>query len=192
MESNLGTVANSEAPAIQTGRAFSLEQVISMQAEFKRTAQYTPLGRIMTIILMMRDGEKCPPPDTDVWGRSIELERRGPMLALSRDQMHLICVGNFPLVLPDTVDPRDTSQRLKQRYADRSDKHLRGTNYVIFEPIYQLLADPLGVELPGANVARPPLVIDFKADSFGNEPALLIDSENGEGYIANGAFDLHA
>ena len=162
-----------------------------MQREFKRTGNYLPLGRIMTCIFERLEGEKCPPPDTDIWGRSLEYDRSGPLLALSPDRFHLLVIGAFPLQLPDVPDPKNqTGPRIPQRYADRSDKHLRGTDFVIFEPLFQLLADPVGVELPGTASARPPLVVQFRADGYGQYPALLIHSANGDGYIANGAFEL--
>jgi hypothetical protein len=188
----LGTRPQKAAPAILTGRPFSVDQIIQFQTEFKRTHAYQPLGRIMTIIFERLEGEACPPPGTDVWGRSLDYDgnRSGPMLALSGDHMHLLCIGQFPMQLPDVPDPQDNARRIPQRYRDRSDKHLDGTNLIVFEPVYQLLADPLGVEAPGSGIARPPLIAQFRADTFGHHPALLIDAQNGDGWIVGGAFEL--
>jgi hypothetical protein len=188
-----GSAAAGGAPAIIPGQVFSLDQVIGLQQEFKRTGAFTPLARLMTVIFIMRDGERCPDPGTDIWGRSLEFGVEGPLLAVSADGMHLLTIGNFPLRLPDVPNPSQDPQappRIPQRYADRSDKHLSGTSYAIFEPIYQLLGDPVGVELPGLGPTRPPLVANFRPDGFGKEASLLIHTETGEGFLCHGSYSF--
>jgi hypothetical protein len=181
-----------QAPGIISGRPYSLDQIIEMQREFRRTGQFRPLGRLMTAIFERLEGEKCPEPGTDVWGRSLEFGDGGPLIGLSADGFQLIVRDAFPLVLPDTPDPQAespaTAPRLKQRYADRSDKYLRGGEFVIFEPLYQFLLDPISILLPGQGGAPPPIILTFQTDSFGNQPAMLINAENGEGFIPFGAW----
>jgi hypothetical protein len=160
--------------------------------------EYMRLGRLVLLIFdpdaMIRPD---PGPDRKIWPNynSIDWQgnpdKPGPWLSLSKRQEDLLLTGNdggFLGAVPHPPDIRDNSGTVaidrEQRYRDRTVEHLRGTNFLVIEPVAEIIYKPVGI--PSWCKIR------VMPDHMGKGMTFLIDPETREGHLIGGVFIIGA
>jgi hypothetical protein len=164
----------------------SIEDRLKIQRERVQRAEFLPLGKLITVVLEPARDANLPPRDqTKVWGVRLDWMGMGPMLGLSLDQQDLLITTPVPplpkIVDPqwkptDSVEPPYISQPLEERASGR----LRGTNFVVLQPVAQIL-----YRMAGNPAFR---MISGQAGADGTHLALLIDPSSGQGHFYGGRF----
>jgi len=170
---------------------------IYRQRDLIRKREYVRLGRLVLLIFdheqMVRPncGERkiWPAPNALDWQGSDE--RPGPWIALAKNQEDLLLFGNgghYLGAVPHPPDIRDVTGPVavdrEQRYRDRTIEKLKGTGFLIIEPVHQIIYKPLGV---------PSWIkIRVMPDYRGRRMSFLIDPIAKEGHLTGGAFLIGA
>ena len=170
---------------------------IDRQRDLIRKKEYTRLGRLVLLIFdheqMVRpncgDRQIWPAPNALDWQGSDE--RPGPWLGLSKSHEDLLLYGNcghYLGAVPHPPDIRDVTGPVavdrEQRYRDRTIEKLKGTNFLVIEPVHEIIYKPVGV----ASWVKIRVLPDYR----GNRMCFLIDPKTKEGHLVGGAFLIGA
>ena len=167
--------------------AFTLEDQLKLQRERVQRGEFTPLGRLVKVILEpARDAPLPPREQTRVVGVSMDWQRLGPTLGLSLDQRDLLIISPVPPLprIPDvTWKPAkagDDAPLIEQRYENFTNARVKNSTFLVFSPVAQILFRMLS-----APAFR---MIKGSAGFDGTQLTLLIDPTTGEGHFYGGRF----
>jgi len=190
--------------------AFTLEDQLKLQRERVQRGEFTPLGRLVKVILEpARDAPLPPREQTRVVGVSMDWQRLGPTLGLSLDQQDLLIISPVPPLprIPDVTwkappfpqvrDPNwkstgpaplivDPSYKapdaplIEQRYENFTNARVKNSTFLVFSPVAQILFRMLS-----APAFR---MIKSSAGFDGTQLTLLIDPTTGQGHFTGGRF----
>lgn len=170
---------------------------IYRQRSLLKGKEYMRLGRLVMLIFdpagMHRpptNGRKLLPAFNALDWQGDPM-RPGPWLGLSSDQRDLLLYGDdggFLRAVPHPPDIRDTTGPVavdvEQRYRDRTTEKLKNTNFMLIEPVNEIVYKPFGVPTW--------CKIRVMADHYGKHMSFLIDPGAGEGHLVGGVFIIGA
>ncbi len=184
--------------------------MLDYDAELIRTGQCLPIGR-MSRVAIGPSADYTPPPNDPIiakYGRMIDL--RNTFLPIAQSLDRTIVLVTSPLLdrdgrvtLPSLPDPtwepekwtedevkdavlrdpvKDMPHMVEQRLEDRTNQRLKGTGYMIFQPVLRITYQ---VEL---DKKFQPLEwrISFRPDSSGRHCAFLVHEHTGECHFVFG------
>jgi hypothetical protein len=186
------------------GRAFgiqspslSLEERIKHQRNIVLRKEQKRLGRLVMVIFdplgmhrpVVTDRKLLPAFNALDWQG--DPMRPGPWLGLSSDQQDLVLYGedgHFLGAVPHPPDVRDTTGPVavdvEQRYRDRTTEKLRNSNFLLIEPVNEIIYKPFGI----GSWSK----IKVLADHHGRHMSFLIDPGAREGHFIGGRFIIGA
>jgi hypothetical protein len=191
---------------MSSATAFSFEELVKLHRGMVQRGQGKRIGRMIKIVL----GEipqgvtlKISPTEIAREGRTLDWFERGPLLALSPGDVDLL-VASPVLPLPDKPDPAWTAPLVeqaeiekavaasghwtppraplvKQLPEDRGARKIKGANILLFEPVYQVLFRPEGINVFGCVQA-------MTDDASGTVMTFAWNFDEGAGYFYGGRF----
>jgi hypothetical protein len=187
--------------------------ILAWQKERVNTSDYEMIGRVWVVVLEAASGAAVPGKAiTNTQGLRLEFygnSKRGhslmPRIAQSRDRSTLLLLDPITRAdgtagLPDIPDPEwvpeiptedevtgdykpKATPMLKQELAQRARGQLKGTRFLVFGPVAQVLIRPEGVaEGWFANCTGDA--------ATGKQMELLIDQDTGEAYFFGGKYRI--
>ncbi len=180
----------------------AVADVIQVRRDRVRMGQYRPLGRLITVVLEAARDAQIPHAEAGVLGVRLDWGTIGPPLGISYDGVDLLVVAVVP-PLPDIPDPywqpaalpdvpsveqvaawrAQRPPMIPQRLMDRASARVRGSNFLVFQPVAQVLFKPEGVPLFS-------VITGYTDDFSGTKLALLIDPMTGEAHFYGGRFRI--
>lgn len=185
---------------------FSVESLIELHRGFIQRGQYRRLGRMIKIVLGEVPADvplKLSPEEIATEGRTLDWFRDGPLLGLSPADVDLLCLSPLP-ALPDKEQPGfkpptatqaeieaavvehgkwspTRAPLVRQLPEDRGARKMRGANILFFEPVYQVLFRPEGINVFGC--------ITMRSDPASSTvPTFVWDFDHAQGYFYGGRF----
>lgn len=189
----------------------SVGDILKYQLECVRTGQFEYLGKIKCIVLEAAAGANLPAAAvTNRVGLRLDFYNEGPALAQTLDRSQLLFVS--PIVradgragLPDIPDPdwkppiftptqamiegkeaypaAPVAPMIPQRLEERATGLLKGTNFLVFEPVAQVLIHPEGI-------ADYWLIEGRAHQGTGTHLALIVDRVTGQAHFYGGMFRI--
>jgi hypothetical protein len=186
--------------------AFGIEQLMELHRGFVQRGEGKRLGRLVKIVLgeVPRDVTlNLSREEILREGRTLDWFDQGPLIGLSPGDVDLLVMS--PVTpLPDKPDAAfvapvatqeqinkaiaesgkwnpDRAPLVKQVPEDRGARRITGTNIIFFEPVYQVLFRPIGVNVFGCVQA-----LDDPASS--TKMTFVWDFDTGNGYFYGGRF----
>jgi hypothetical protein len=182
---------------------FSIEELIKLHRDFVNRGQFRRLGKMIKIVLgeVPKDVPlRLSPEEIATEGRTLDWFGDGPALGLSPQDVDLLLLSPvFPL--PDKPRPGwkqpvatqaeieatvggwkpPAAPLVKQLPEDRGARRIRGTNILIFEPVYQVLFRPEGINVFGCVEA-------LTDPSSGTVPTFAWDFDSAHGFFYGGRY----
>jgi hypothetical protein len=186
--------------------AFGVEDLMKLHAGFVQRGQFRRIGRLVKIVF----GEIPAGVDLRISrdeilreGRTLDWFDQGPLLGLSQGDIDLLVTT--PLVpLPDKPDSSfkesaATQQEIERAIAttgkwrpaqaplvkqipeDRGARRIKGSNILVFEPVYQVLFRPIGINVFGCVQA-------FEDPGSATKMTFLWDFDKASGFFYGGRF----
>ncbi len=176
--------------------------VIQLRRDRVRRGEYRPLGRMITVVIEAARGAQVPQAEAAVFGVRLDWGTAGPPLGISYDSVDLLVLAAVPPLpdipdpgwqrpgLPDDATPKQVARwralqppMIQQRLADRASARVRGSNFLVFHPVAQILFKPEGVPLFS-------VISGMTDETSGTKLALLIDPMTGEAHFYGGRFRI--
>jgi hypothetical protein len=185
--STVGRAFGIQSPQLDLQTRINHQRRILMLKEQKR------LGRLVMIIFdpagmhrpVVTDRKLLPAFNALDWQGNPE--RPGPWLGLSADHQDLLLYGNdggFLGAVPHPPDVRDATGPVavdvEQRYRDRTTEKLRNSNFLLIEPVNEIIYKPFGI----ASWCKIRVLENY----HGRHMSFLIDPNTGEGHLVGGRF----
>ena len=174
-----------------TTTTFSVEDRLTVQRDCVRQGKYMPLGRLVCVVLEAARDANTPPRDiTKVYGVRMDWLSTGPLIGVSLDFHDLLIATPLP-PLPKIPNPAwvpsgnggAKTPYIEQRWEDFASGRLRGTNFLLFQPVAQILYRPANI--PAFRIIKAETDL---AD--GTKLALLVDPVNGQAHFYGGRFSI--
>lgn len=184
---------------------FGVEELMKLHRDFIARGQFRRLGKMIKIVLgeVPRDVPmNLSQAEILTEGRTLDWFEQGPLIALSPSDVDLLVVSPVP-ALPDKVEPgwiRPTATQeeidrsiaekgiwkpapaplVRQIPENRGARRIRGTNILLFEPVYQVLFRPEGTNVFGA--------VQAVGESNGTVMTFVWNFDDANGYFYGGRF----
>ena len=186
---------------------FSVEELMKLHRGFTARGEFRRLGRMVKIVLGEVPAEvplKLSAAEIATEGRTLDWFDEGPLLGLSPSDVDLLCVSKLGTVLPDKPKPGWRSPEVTQQEIERAietngkwspakaplvrqlpeergARKMRGANILLFEPVYQVLFRPEGINVFGC--------VWFRSDpGSATVPTFVWDFDERGGYFYGGRF----
>lgn len=189
-----------------TATAMHTTDLLNWQDEQTKTGNYEFLGKVWLIVLEAAKGAAVPEPSVaSVLGTRLEFYGEGLPVAQTRDHSSLLLLS--PVVrpdgtvgLPDIPDPTwkppiptaaqvegnyvaPDAPKIRQLLEDRARGQLKGTDYLVFGPVAQILIRPEGI--PEGWIARC-----FGDPGSGTQMELLVSKRTGKAFLIGGRYQI--
>jgi|SRR5579864_288770 len=185
---------------------FSFEELVKLHRGFVQRGQVKRIGRMIKIVLGEIPADvtlRISAKEIAKEGRTLDWFDQGPVLALSPGDVDLL-VASPVVPLPDKPDPEWTAPLttqeeieksvaesgrwtpprpplVKQLPEDRGARRVKGSNILLFEPVYQVLFRPEGINVFGCVQA-------LTDDASGTVMSFAWNFDEGCGYFYGGRF----
>jgi hypothetical protein len=191
---------------VTTATAMSPADILRYQDDIVRTGQYVFLGRLKCIVLEAAKDANVPPEDiTRLMGVRLDFYDEGAGIGLSHDRTQLVFLSpvmrrDGKVGLPDIPDPTwkpssnphfdgdgkvvfQKPPMIPQPLSERASCRIKRTNFLVFEPVAQILFHPDGIaEYWLANCHADPRT--------GTHLALIVDEKTGKAHFYGGIFEI--
>lgn len=189
---------------MSSATTFGFEELVKLHRGFIARGEGKRLGRMIKIVLgeVPRDVPlSLSKAEITREGRTLDWFDQGPLLGLSPGDVDLLVTSPLP-PLPAKPDAAFVSAEVTQaeitraverhgkwnppraplvaqKPEDRGARRIRGTNMLVFEPVYQVLFRPIGVQVFGCVQGM---------SAAGTEFSFCWDFDTGNGYFYGGRF----